>query len=40
MREMNEDEKNEGVSNEMREGEEDEEDEDEDEDEERGVRFL
>ena len=40
MREMNEDEKNEGVANEMREGEEDEEDEDEDEDEERGVRFL
>ena len=40
MREMNEYEKNEGVSNEMREGEEDEEDEDEDEDEERGVRFL
>jgi len=40
MREMNEYEKNEGVANEMREGEEDEEDEDEDEDEERGVRFL
>jgi len=40
MREMKEDEKNEGVANEMREGEEDEEDEDEDEDEERGVRFL
>ena len=41
MREMNEDEKNEGLANEMREGEEeDEEDEDEDEDEERGVRFI
>ena len=34
MREMNEDEKNEGVSNEMREEEE------EDEEEERGARFL